>query len=151
ISLFFRAWEKYRFYIPYERGEYAGKDPDPFTRCLFSLVGLEASSARTRFQPVAISPLRHRLRVSTWREDEEGTHEQVLGRIDDLALLHYSGFLAHRPRCAAALQALLEDYFQLPITLRQFRGQWLVIEPANQSRMDAAGGNNELGLNVVAG
>jgi type VI secretion system protein ImpH len=151
ISLFFRAWEKYRFYIPYERGEYAGKDPDPFTRCLFSFIGLEASPARRRSQPIAISPLRNRLRVSTWSEDEEGTHEQVLTRIDDLALLHYSGYLAHRPRCAMALQALLQDYFQVPVAIKQFLGQWLIIEPASQSSMGDAVGNNELGLNVVAG
>src|SRR5438067_4156318 len=40
ISLFFRAWEKYRFYVPYERGEYAKAEPDPFTLGLFSLVGM---------------------------------------------------------------------------------------------------------------
>ena len=31
VSLFYRAWEKYRFYIPFERGDYDGAEPDPFT------------------------------------------------------------------------------------------------------------------------
>src|SRR6266851_191107 len=39
ISLFYRAWEKYRFPLAYERGETFGPEPDPFTRCLFSFVG----------------------------------------------------------------------------------------------------------------
>ena len=33
VSLFYRAWEKYRFYVPFERGEYDGPEPDPFTNC----------------------------------------------------------------------------------------------------------------------
>src|SRR5262249_21641771 len=32
VSLFYRAWEKYRFYIPYERGDYAKSEPDAFTQ-----------------------------------------------------------------------------------------------------------------------
>jgi type VI secretion system protein ImpH len=139
IALFYRAWEKYRFYIPYERGEYARAEPDAFTRCLFSLVGLGVPS------------LRNRLRVSSWEETDGQGREQVLAVIDDLALLHYSGFLAHRPRCAAALEALLQDYFQLPVRVRQFQGQWLVLEPVNQSWLSAEGGNNQMGVNLVAG
>jgi type VI secretion system protein ImpH len=137
ISLFYRAGEKYRFSIPYERGEYTRKEPDAFTRCLFSLVGLGLPS------------LRNRLRVSVW--EEAAGQERVLARIDDLALLYYGGFLSHWPRCAVALEALLQDYFQLSIQVRQFQGQWLVLDPANQSRMDGAGGNNQLGMNLVAG
>src|SRR5262249_52742051 len=68
ISLFYRAWEKYRFYIPYERGEYNAREPDAFTRCLFSLVGLGLPS------------LRDRLRVSCLEEKVGRPHERVLGR-----------------------------------------------------------------------
>src|SRR5205823_4143592 len=75
ISLFFRAWEKYRFYVPYERGEYAKAEPDPFTLGLFSLVGM------------GVPQLRNRLRVSAWEEHDEGPRERVLARIDELALL----------------------------------------------------------------
>jgi type VI secretion system protein ImpH len=126
ISLFYRAWEKYRFYIPYERGDHERGEGDAFTRCLFSLIGMGAPS------------LRHRLRVSLHELGdtvEEEHKEQVLAGIEDLALLHYSGFLSHRPRCAVALEALLRDYFELEVKVRQFRGQWLHLEPASQSRM----------------
>ena len=56
ISLFFRAWEKYRFPLAYERGLPAGPEPDAFTRSLYCLVGL------------GLPPLRGRLRVSTREE-----------------------------------------------------------------------------------
>src|SRR5216683_1681889 len=96
ISLFYRAWEKYRFYIPYERGDYADFEPDTFTQALFSLVGLGFPS------------LRNRLHVSLWEENEEGQpYERILTRVDDLAILHFAGYFAHRPRCAVALEALL--------------------------------------------
>jgi type VI secretion system protein ImpH len=138
ISLFYRAWEKYRFYIPYERGQAFQAEPDLFTECLFNLVGLPTAG------------LRNRLRVHTWEDVEGERRQKVLARIDDLALLHYSGFLAHRPRCALSLEAMLCDFFELAVEVQQFRSQWLRLEPANQSRLEE-NGNTCLGLNVVAG
>jgi type VI secretion system protein ImpH len=43
ISLFYRAWEKYRFPIAYERGE-----EDKFTRALFGVIGLGMGGLRDR-------------------------------------------------------------------------------------------------------
>jgi type VI secretion system protein ImpH len=139
ISLFYRAWEKYRFYIPYERGESERPEPDLFTRCLFSLIGMGVPS------------LRRRLRVSVWEGEDDERHERVLAEVKDLALLYYGGFLAHRPRCAIALAALLEDYFQLPFEVQQFRGQWLRLDPASQSRTGDGPSHNRLGVDAVAG
>jgi type VI secretion system protein ImpH len=138
VSLFYRAWEKYRFYVPYERGDSDRPDADPFTQALFSLVGLGAP------------PLRNRLRVATAQDGDGERRERVLARLDDLVLLYYGGFFAHRPRCAVALEALLADYFRLPVRVEQFRGQWLRLEPANQSRL-GDGDNNQPGINLVAG
>jgi type VI secretion system protein ImpH len=136
ISLFYRAWEKYRFYLPYERGEYTRKEPDAFTRALFSLIGLGEPA------------LRGRLRVAVPVELDLHQNERVLKRVDDLSLLYYSGFLAHRPRCAVALEAMLHDYFQLPVHIRQFLGQWLRLEAGDQTQLGSGG---RLGVNTVAG
>ncbi|MHB1559464.1 MAG: type VI secretion system baseplate subunit TssG, partial [Isosphaeraceae bacterium] len=141
VSLFYRAWEKYRFYIPFERGDHAGEEPDQFTSALLSLIGLGAR------------PLRQRLHVTARDEvDEDGVpRERVLARIEDLVLLHFGGLLGHRPRCAVALEAMLCDHFRIPVRIEQFQGQWLTLEPPNQSRLGGEAGNNELGVSAVAG
>jgi type VI secretion system protein ImpH len=139
ISLFYRAWTKYRFWLTYERGEYAQPDPDLFTLSLYSLIGLGSRS------------LRNRLRVAARQEAAVPQRERVLARVDDLVLLYYAGLLAHRPRCAVSLERMLEDYFGLPIRVLQFQGQWLQLDPENQSRLSADGGNAELGVSVIAG
>jgi type VI secretion system protein ImpH len=139
LSLFYRAWQKYRFYIPYERNEYVKDEPDAFTRALFSLIG------------VGMKPLRNRLLVSTYQEDDGLRRERMLAKINDFSLLYYSGFLSHRPRCAVVLQALLRDYYELPIDIKQFQGQWLRLDASNQSRLGGEDGNNEMGVNLVAG
>jgi type VI secretion system protein ImpH len=151
VSLFYRAWEKYRCYLPFERGAYARAEPDTFTTALFSLVGH------------GLPPLRRRLVVGVWPEREvrptplpaapQPQPPQVLARIEDLTLLYYGGLLAHRPRHASGLEALLGDYFGLPVRVHQFLGQWLLLEPANQTRLgDEAGpDNNQLGITAVAG
>ena len=47
IALFFRAWEKHRFPIVYERSQ--GQEGELFERGLFSLLGLGAPQLRARF------------------------------------------------------------------------------------------------------
>jgi type VI secretion system protein ImpH len=138
LSLFFRAWEKYRFYIPYERGEYAY--PDAYTRCLYSFIGLGEAT------------LRDRLRISLREEDEESrAREKVLAKIEDLSLLHFCGILAHRPRNVVGLEALLANFFAVDVQVEQFHGQWLRLEEDSKSYSGSAGKNNLLGHNVVAG
>ena len=46
---------------------------------------------------------------------------------DDEALLFYAGHFAHYPRSAASLERMLADYFELPVEVRQFHGQWLYL------------------------
>jgi type VI secretion system protein ImpH len=137
ISLFYRAWEKYRFYIPYERGEPAKLEPDTFTRSLFCLVGLGLPS------------LRNRLSVRT--RDAGAERDRILARIEDLAVVYYGGLFAQRRRTAVGLEAILQDYFGFNVQVRQFHGQWLLLETANQSRLGEDGHNTQLGVNVVAG
>jgi type VI secretion system protein ImpH len=56
-----------------------------------------------------------------------------------------------RPRNATNLERLLGDYFQLPVRIEQFCGQWLYLEPDDQSRLSSARTANQLGVDAVAG
>ncbi len=150
-GLFFRAWEKYRFPVSFLRFSVgqrtaravetdSGPDADPFTQSLLSLIGLGTPA------------LRRRLHVDAPAADAIGA-PQPLARIDDLALLHYAGLFAHKPRNAVGLTAIVCDYFGLPGKVEQFTGQWLYLESASQSRLpnEDRGVNCELGVNAVAG
>jgi type VI secretion system protein ImpH len=138
LSLFYRAWQKYRIDVPYERGEYAREEPDDFTRCLLSLVGL------------GLPGLRRRLHVS--HRDVWSGRQRRLAEVEDLVLLYYGGLLAQRPRNACSLESFLRDYFQTSVQVRQFQGQWLPLGEENRSRLGGPpGGNNLLGVNLVVG
>jgi type VI secretion system protein ImpH len=137
ISLFYRAWEKYRFWVPQEREEPMRGEPDLFTHALYCLIGMGTAGLRDRLRIEAV--------------EIGGEHRRLLARVDDLSLLHYGGLLAQRKRNAAGLEALLEDYFGVPARVQQFVGQWLQLEPASQSCLGVDDGNGELGVNCVAG
>jgi type VI secretion system protein ImpH len=108
ISLFYRAWEKYRFPIGYERAVAEHPlQPDAFTSCLLSLVGLGPESLRRRLET------------------------------PDEALLYYGGHFAHFPRNAIGLERVIGDYFRLPVEVLQFTGRWLHLEPKDQTRLPA--------------
>lgn len=138
ISLFYRAWEKYRFFLPYERGEaYLDGDPDMFTVAITGLMGIGSPAFRGR------------LRVAVPAVDDEGLRsDRVLAKIDDLALIFYSGLFARRTRDAASLTILLNDYFGLPIEVVEFHGQWLALETHQQTRLGSMG---TLGVDAIAG
>ena len=140
ISLFFQAWEKYRFFVAYERGEFGLREQDTFTRGMMSFVGMGTSG------------MRDRLRVAVREGDELGMQkETVLARIDDLSILWFSGFFAHRPRSAVSLEAMLAAFVRMPVKVKQFQGQWLRLDPFNQSVIGLGNGNNSLGRNVIVG
>lgn len=70
-------------------------------------------------------------------------------RVDQDALLRYSGFLASRIRNSVNLAALLRDFSGLPIEIEQFRGRWLMVSSAEQTRPGQA--NSRLGVDSMAG
>lgn len=57
-------------------------------------------------------------------------------RIRDEALLFYSGLLGSHHRSAVALQRLMEDYFQVPVEVVQFKGGWYGLSLDSQCRID---------------
>ena len=126
LSLFYRAWEKYRFAFAYEQQATGGGEAeDPFTCCLYCLIGMGTG----------------------------GLHGRLA--FDDEALLFYAGHFSHWPRSAIALEGVLRDYFGLPIVVRQFQGQWLYLSPDDQSSLPCArwpeGLHAQLGADVVIG
>ena len=139
VSLFYRAWEKYRFYLAYERGGFERPEPDSFTLGLLSLIGLGTPA------------LRNRIRIEAPAMAGSPANRPTLARVDDLALLYHGGLLAHRPRSAAGLRSLLRNYFRLEVEVLQFQGQWLQLEPPSMTRLGLANGNNDLGVNALAG
>lgn len=127
VSLFYRAWEKYRLPFAHERWQLEGGDAecDLPTWALYCLVGLGTAHLRGRMQ------------------------------VADQAFLFYAGHFARQMRSAVVLESVLEDYFELPMRVQQLQGEWMYLDPADQSRMPGLGSpegcNNRLGLDVVAG
>lgn len=117
ISLFYQAWEKYRFTLAYERGE-----RDKFSHHLMDLIGIGSSK------------LDNRLNV---RDD---------------SLLYYGGLFALRARSAAALQRIIEDYFDVPVEIEQFTGAWYRLAAKDLCVFDRASTESEqLGGGAVVG
>jgi type VI secretion system protein ImpH len=121
ISLFYRAWEKYRLPIAYERAALDREGYDCFSLCLFDLIGMGTRGLRGRLD------------------------------VEDDALLFYTGLLAQHPRSASALASLLQDYFGIPVEVIQLTGQWLLLALENRSRLGPSEANNALGVNAVLG
>lgn len=122
ISLFYRAWEKYRFPVAYERNRFLKEhDYDPFSRSLFHLVGMGTKGLRGRL------------------------------KTGDEVLLYYGGLVAQQPRSAGALEAMLGDYFAAPVKVAQFVGAWLPLENENRTRLGSGDSNNQLGTTTILG
>jgi type VI secretion system protein ImpH len=128
VSLFYRAWEKYRFPLAYERSQLEESEDhaheDLFTSCLYALVGLRHDRLRERQS------------------------------VPDPTYLYYAGHFSHFPRNCVSLERILAEYFGLPVEVEQFQGQWLYISPDDQSQMPSLtseGVNCQLGLNVIVG
>jgi len=92
-----------------------------FARHLFSLLGLGLPAVRDRLA------------------------------VPDRALLRYAGLFWARPRSAVGLSALLSDYFDVPIDVRQFEGGWASIVPEGRTFLGVSGQNNLLGRTTVLG
>lgn len=128
ISLFYRAWEKYRFPIGFERFRLAPERDEPddlFTACMYALVGFGTEGLRRRQE------------------------------FDDEAVIYYGGHFAHWPRNAVSLEGIAGEYFGFDLEVRQFQGQWLTLARHDQSALPNAtqprGLNCELGVNAIAG
>jgi type VI secretion system protein ImpH len=126
ISLFHRAWAKYRLFIEYERTlRVTGQSKlDPITQAFYCLIGLGTPHLRGRLE------------------------------VEDETLLYFAGHKAMTRPIALSLQLVLCEHFQTAIELQQFHGQWLAINQYEQSRLpdlDAAPSMNEIGVTAMLG
>lgn len=127
ISLFYRAWEKHRFDVRYERSARTAPPPgerwrsDPLTEHLLDLAGvgpeLGAGTDRTRRYPLA------------W----------------------YMGLLAPQQRPAVALEQMLCDYFGVPAKVEQFIGGWYTVARHDRCELDDGTPSSRLGLGALVG
>ncbi len=121
LSFFYRAWEKYRFYIDYERAAAQEEQEDDFSLSLFDLIGMGTKGLRGRLA------------------------------VGDDALLFYAGLLAQHPRSASALAGVLQDYFAVSVQAVQFVGQWLFLSEENRTRLGPNGVHHMLGKSALIG
>ena len=121
LSLFYLAWEKHHFPIAFEREHLHPELPQRFTQYLFDLIGMGTPGLRDR------------------------------SALPDEVLLSYGGLIAQRPHSSLALAGLLMDYFQSPIEIRQFVGEWQQLDTDSLSYLDGGGIHGQLGLGAVAG
>ncbi len=69
----------------------------------------------------------------------------------DLAKSYYTGFLSSHSKSAEGLRALLADYFRLTVSVEQFVGEWLTIQPSDLTRLGESPLTGELGRSVILG
>ncbi|HVO92423.1 MAG TPA: type VI secretion system baseplate subunit TssG [Terriglobales bacterium] len=119
ISLFYRAWEKYRYPVAYERAAQTRQRYDPFSRYLFDLIGLGTGGLRERLS------------------------------VEGESVLFYSGLLAQKPHSASAIEAVLSDYFGVPVRTRQFVGKWLPLSAQDRTCLTTQRDASPLGSAIL--
>lgn len=67
------------------------------------------------------------------------------------SLIPYAGLLGTAPRPAVALEALIEDYFDVPVEVHQFVGGWYPLVPGTQCEVGEDDPSAQLGLGTVVG
>lgn len=108
ISLFYQAGTKYSLPIEYERKKLnpnLKKGRSPTSQALLSMIGLGTQGLTERLQ------------------------------IKDESLLFYSGLLTQKVRTSVGLKQILSDYFDLPVRIQEFVGQWQELIPDIRTRM----------------
>ena len=94
---------------------------DPVTECLFCLVGIGTPGLRAR------------------------------QAVKDESLIYYSGLLAPVPRSAAALEAILTDYFGVPFEVVPFVGTWRKLGSSDQCVFGDDSESTAVGIGVIVG
>ncbi len=125
LSLFYRAWLKYRLPLGFEKAALEpGTGADCFLTALLSLVGLGTPAVRRRL------------------------------KIKDEAVAFYGGDFANRRRPAHELERVLSDYWKVPIQVLPFQGRWLHVGVSDRTQLgrgERLGQHRILGIDVLVG
>lgn len=128
LSLFYQAATKYYLPIEYERKKLnpgIKKQRDMHTQSLLSLIGIGTRGLQERLH------------------------------IKDESLLFYSGLLSQQIRTSSGLKQILQDYFDIPVHIQEFVGQWQELIPDIRTRMGSKkmpkGQNAKLGHSAMLG
>ncbi len=109
VTLFYRAWEKYRLYFQYERNR------------------------QERFLPMMLSLL------GSGNPSEQDIRCQQQGPVLAETLAYYAGALRHSARPAHLIERIVADYFGVPVKLKQFHGRWHRLPPDQLSMLGGQG------------
>lgn len=125
-SLFYRASTKYRLPLEYDKAKTLNpKNKDNHTQALLAFVGL----------------------LTPGLEDRQ--------YIKDESLLFFAGLLNQQVRTPSGLQSILQHYFDLPVNIEQFVGQWqsLILDVRTRlpHRLNPKGQNVCLGRTAMLG
>jgi type VI secretion system protein ImpH len=104
-SLFYEAWQKYRFYIEHER-----KGTSRFDSYLLNLVGFGPQARKAAFEKPGAT-----LRTELFS--------------------YFAGMFAQKPRNAINLQSMLCFTFGLPFMVKPFAGRWLKLVTDQRSQL----------------
>ncbi len=149
LSQFYRAWEKYQFWISAERvlhQERQAKQTSPerlrkfvledrprldsIGQVLLSLAGLGDSATRYRLRATEVLEPRTQVSDQTWR--------------------FYTGHFAQRRRSAIGLEQILEHHFGRQVRLHSLCGRWLHLDRSDRTCL-VLKGNTQLGRETVIG
>jgi type VI secretion system protein ImpH len=112
LSLFYRAWTKYRFPFAYERELRERGRVDTFTRVLQSLAGRGLEALQDGSSP------------------------------EDSLVVFQGGHFARRVRTASGLGLALSDVLGVPVRVQEFVGRWLDIPLDERCILPASGGGD---------
>jgi len=128
VSLFYQAGTKYSLPIEYERKKLntnLKKSRSVSSQALLSMIGLGTQGLTDRLQ------------------------------VRDESLLFYSGLLTQKVRTSSGLRQILSDYFDLPVRIQEFVGQWQELIPDIRtqiaSKLEPKGQNASLGRSAMLG
>ena len=121
VSLQYRAWEKHRLHVWYERRPLQLRDPNSIAAYLLALLGLAAPSVCDRLQ------------------------------VRDAILLGQAGVLAALPRSPRALKILLRTHFGVAVEVLQFQGRWCRLRVSEMCTLGGKGDQARLGSGGALG